>query len=385
MEAPLLNVFQTGMSWLPEQPGNGLDRVYYALYENLPSANVQVYGSVAGSELVAQQSSGKIKAFDRDTASLANRLMKQRLLVRSELKKRSYDLVASHFALYMFPVLGLVKPYPLVVHFHGPWADESRVEGEGSKAYNFKKYIERRVYRQADMFIVLSTAFRDVLIHDFGVPNARIRIVPGGADIERFDSGAGKSDARDRMGWDSDKWIVVSVRRLARRMGLENLIDAVGSLADTYPNLRLKIAGTGPIENELRRRIADRGAEDIIELLGYVPEQLLPSVYKAADVSVVPTVSLEGFGLITVESLASGTPCLVTPVGGLPEVVKDLSSNLITTDTSTDALTTALKGFLSGETELQDAQTCIDFARANYDWKAVALKTRQVYEEVMSR
>ncbi|NND72398.1 MAG: glycosyltransferase family 4 protein [Rhodothermales bacterium] len=373
------------MSWLPEQPGNGLDRVYHALFENLPHANVQAYGSVAGSRAVAEQSGGMIVAFDSDKASLATRLMKQRLLVRAELKKRNYDLIASHFALYTYPILGLIKPFPLVVHFHGPWADESRVEGEGNKAYNFKKYIERRVYRQADMFIVLSTAFRDVLIEHFGVPAKKIRIVPGGADLDRFDVGGDQLAARNRLGWESDKTIIVSVRRLARRMGLEHLIDSVSTLSAQFPDLRLKIAGKGPIQDELQQRIIDRNAGDVIELLGYVPEELLPSIYSAADLSVVPTVSLEGFGLITVESLASGTPCLVTPVGGLPEVVRDLSADLITSDTTTESLTDSLARILSREISLPDSQMCIAFAREHYDWKAVARKTRKVYDEVLSQ
>ena len=380
-----LNIFQTGMSWLPEQPGNGLDRVYYALFQNFDTVHVSARGSVAGSERVGQESGGKIIAFESDTAPLGKRLLKQRALVKSELKKGDFDLVASHFALYTYPLLGIIKKLPLVVHFHGPWADESAVEGEGERAYKFKKYIERRVYSKADMFIVLSEAFRDVLVSDFGISPNKIRIVPGGADIQRFDSGLSRADARAKLGWEQDALTIVSVRRLARRMGLENLIDAVANLADEYPKLRLKIAGKGPIEDELRLRIKNRGAEHIIDLVGYVAEEDLPATYTAANLSVVPTLKLEGFGLITVESLASGTPCLVTPVGGLPEVVRGLSETLVCEDTSLESLQRSLSDILSGRTEVPDSKTCRDYARQNYDWKAVALKTRQVYDEVLAR
>ena len=372
-----------GMGWYPENPGNGLDRVYYALYKNLHHASVSVSGSVAGSPAVAEQSAGKIKAFESDKAPLVRRLLKQRALVKQEFDKRSIDLVASHFALYTFPVLGLIQDRPLVVHFHGPWADESRVEGDNDSSYKFKKYIERRVYNQADRFIVLSTAFHDVLVKDFGIDPSIIRIVPGGADIDRFDTGLDIKAARQKLGWKSEGTIIVSVRRLARRMGLENLVIAISMLVGDFPDLYLKIAGKGPIEEELKTLITQLGIEKHVEMLGYVAEEDLPAAYAAANLSVVPTLKLEGFGLITVESLAAGTPCLVTPVGGLPEVVSQLSSSLVLPDTDVECLVRRLRDILSGGVDIPDAKTCRDFARENYDWKAVAMKTRAVYDEVV--
>ena len=380
-----LKIYQTGMSWLPEQPGNGLDRVYYALFENFAHANIDVRGSVAGSDRAAEESNGKIKAFASDTAPLASRMIKQRALVKADLEGQAFDLIASHFALYTYPILSLIKNRPLVVHFHGPWADESAVEGDGERAYKLKKYIERRVYSKADMFIVLSKAFRRVLISDFGVPESKIRIVPGGADLDRFDSGLTQSDARKKLGWAEDQTIIVSVRRLAKRMGIENLIDSVRHLANTNPNIRLKIAGKGPLEDELQRQIVQLGLQQVVDLLGYVSEDDLPAIYAAANLSVVPTVKLEGFGLITVESLASGTPCLVTPVGGLPEVVGGLSESLVAEGAGQEHLQAALEGIVSGETAIPSSEACREYARQNYDWKAVALKTRAVYDEVLAR
>lgn len=371
------------MSWLPEQPGNGLDRVYHALYENLPGAGVEVCGSVAGSDTVSKETAGKIVGFESDKASLVKRIMGQRALVSKKLKEENFDLIASHFALYTFPILGLIDKLPLVVHFHGPWAAESQVEGDSGRTLKFKKYIERRVYARADRFIVLSEAFRDVLISDYGIDRSKIRIVPGGADLDRFDTSLTTEEARDHFGWKKDAHIIVSVRRLARRMGLENLITTVLRLKDDYPDLQLKIGGKGPIEGELRELIARHQLEGNIEMLGYVAEEDLPVVYAAADLSVVPTLKLEGFGLITVESLAAGTPCLVTPVGGLPGVVSDLSPSLILPDTSVDSLVARLKDVLSGSVILPDREQCKSFARENYDWAAVARNTRAVYDEVV--
>jgi glycosyltransferase involved in cell wall biosynthesis len=98
---------------------------------------------------------------------------------------------------------------------------------------------------------------------------------------------------------------------------------------------------------------------------------------------VVPTVALEGFGLVTVESLASGTPVVVTPVGGLPEVVGDLAPDLILPDPSPAAIADRLAAILGGRLRLPDAEACRRYARDRFGWEVVARRTRQVYEEAL--
>ena len=73
------------------------------------------------------------------------------------------DLVAAHFALYTAPLLDLIHRTPLVVHFHGPWALESAVEGSGRISVGAKRMIEQLVYRRAQRVIVLSYAFAELV------------------------------------------------------------------------------------------------------------------------------------------------------------------------------------------------------------------------------
>jgi len=94
-------------------------------------------------------------------------------------------------------------------------------------------------------------------------------------------------------------------------------------------------------------------------------------------------VALEGFGLIAVESLAAGTPVLVTPVGGLPEVVSDLSTNLVLPGSGAEDLADGLAQALTGELTLPDDEACQSFARTRYDWPVIAVRTRDVYAEVL--
>ncbi len=370
------------MGWLPEQPGNGLDRVYHSLAHALPGAGVDMTGLVVGSPEVSVSSSGRVTTFAPDSSSLPTRLLGARRAARKVLAA-GVDVVASHFALYTLPLLDLLEDTPLVVHFHGPWALESASEGDGSAKTWLKQMLETRVYQRADRCIVLSEAFRTLLHRTHGVPHNRIRVVPGGVDVDRFAVEASPSTARARLGWPQDRPIFLSVRRLARRMGLENLIEAFARVQEAHPDALLYIAGTGPLHAALEAQIRARGLTDHARLLGFVPDRDLPYAYRAADLSVVPTVQLEGFGLITVESLAAGTPVLVTPVGGLPETVRGLSEALILPDASIDALAHGLAAALRTPASLPTRSSCREYARATFGWPAIAHRTRDVYAEAV--
>ena len=375
---PRLRALQIGMSWFPQQPGNGLDRMFYGLAQHLPGAGVDARSLVVGSEIV---SSDAVRAVAPSDAPLSQRLWRLRQAVAAEPLER-YDVVAAHFALYALPALDRLRRRPFVVHFHGPWAAESKAEGEGAVPTFFKTTIERLVYGRADRFVVLSEAFRDVLVRDHGISERRIRIVPGGVDAARFDTGLTRHAARERLDWPTDRPIALSVRRLVRRVGLENLIDAMNAVRQQHPEALLLIAGRGPLADALKAQIVHAGLEHHVRLLGFVPDAELPLAYRAADVSVVPTAALEGFGLIAAESLAAGTPPLVTPVGGLPEVVRALSPRLVLPGAHPAALAEGLAGAFGDALALPSAEACQAYACRRFDWPAVAAQTRTVYEEL---
>ena len=381
-EGPDLRVLQIGMSWFPEQAGNGLDRVFHALTQNLPDVGVSVTGVVAGSARVARDTGGHVRAFAEESAPLLRRMVAARRAIRNELRANRPDLVASHFAMHTAPAIDLLSDLPLVVHFHGPWAAESKMEGGTGRSVRVKAWIERRVYRRAHQFIVLSDAFKKVLSESYHVDESQIRIVPGGVDTDCFAIPFTQMEARERLGWPVDRPIVLSVRRLARRMGLERLIEAVGRVRHEVQDVLVLVVGKGQLRSELEARIRDSGLSRHVRLLGFLPEGDLPLAYRAADISIVPSTALEGFGLTTVESLAAGTPVLVTPSGGLPEVVRDLADELVCDGMHSSDLAARLIPALRGDLRLPSAEACRAYARARYDWSIVAEKTRAVYDEV---
>lgn len=369
---------QCGMGWFPEQEG-GLNRVYYNLARSLPTIGVGVRGLVTGT---APDQDANVRAFASPTAPLPARWWGARRAAAATLSAHPVDLVASHFALYTFPLLDGIRGRPLVVHFHGPWASEASVERR-RLLLRARQAVETAVYRRADRFIVLSEAFSTVLQETYAVPAERIRVVPGGTDVGRFDVPVSRDEARRRLGWPEGRPVVLAVRRLARRMGLETLIDAMSLLHERVPDALLYVAGRGPLAAELRDHIAALGLDDHVRLLGYVPDEDLPLAYRAATLSVVPTQALEGFGLITVESLAAGTPVFVTPVGGLPEAVRGLSPSLVMPGSDAPSMARHLAAALQDEFAIPSADQCREYTRTHFDWSTVARRTRSVYEEVL--
>jgi glycosyltransferase involved in cell wall biosynthesis len=166
-------------------------------------------------------------------------------------------------------------------------------------------------------------------------------------------------------------------------MGLESLIEAIKEVRGRVPEILLLIGGRGRLSKELSARVLSLGLEEHVRFLGFVSDEQLPLAYRAADLTVVPTMALEGFGLIAAESLAAGTPTLVTPVGGLPEVVRDLSPALVLPGTGIRSLAEGIGAALTGELSLPSEDTCQNYSRSRYDWPVIAARVREVYEEAL--
>jgi len=143
-----------------------------------------------------------------------------------------------------------------------------------------------------------------------------------------------------------DKILLLTVRRLAARMGLENLVEAMRTIERERGDVMLIIGGRGEIENQLRRQIEDAGLQRTV-LAGYIAyDRELPQYYQASDLFVMPSITLEGFGLSTAESLACGTPVLGTPTGGTPEILQEEFPDYILSGIGPDDLATGILGKL---------------------------------------
>jgi len=379
----IIETIQLGSEWISESAG-GLSRYYSELVQELPKLGVGVRGLVVGSKRVATETGGAVHPFAPLGSSLPTRLAGVRASVRRAFAECPDALFVSHFPLYAAPCLDLQRGRPLAVHFQGPWSAESGIEGDGRLATRAKHWTESQVYKRAARLIVLSRAFARLLEERYDVPAERIRVIPGAVNTRRFLPTRSRGDARRALGWPTDRPIVLVVRRLVRRMGLENLLAAVRLAKGSVPDVLVIIAGTGPLSDELKQRAQAEGLSSNVRFTGYLPEADLPAAYRAADLSVVPSVALEGFGLIVAESLAAGTPALVTNVGGLPETIEELAPQCIVHEAGVRPLAAMLVDALRGTLPLPPLAECIRHAQTHFDWSVVTGRVRDTYLEALS-
>lgn len=176
-----------------------------------------------------------------------------------------------------------------------------------------------------------------------------VAVIPPGVDTERFrpPQRDERRLARERFGLDPDGLTVVSISRLVPRKGMDVLILAAARIAGRHPGLQVAIGGAGRDTRRLARLIESIGAP--VRLLGRVPENDLPELYRAGDVFAMlcrtrwAGLEQEGFGIVFQEAAATGVPQVAGQSGGSAEAVVDGETGLVvrrpeSVDDAADAL-----------------------------------------------
>lgn len=266
-----------------------------------------------------------------------------------------FDVAYVHNAFQQAGLLRAGVDVPTLYAFHAPVAEEVRLDADRGKyapatqlaraAARGFAHLERRAVRDANAVLTRSAFTRETMRREYG-PARDSRTVPLAVDTERFAYEPKPGEAREALGLAPDRPTLLTVRRLVARMGVEALVDAMALVRERHPGARLLVAGDGYLREDLAARVAARDLTGTVDLLGFVPEAALPAHYAAADLFVLPTRSLEGFGLATIEALSCGTPVLATPVGANPEVVGGLDEALLTEGTDAAALAAGVDRWL---------------------------------------
>lgn len=201
-----------------------------------------------------------------------------------------------------------------------------------------RKHIEKAIIRNAAKVVVLSEYTKRSLTGTYRMRPTGIKVIPGGVDLKRFYPINDKHEIRNQLDLPDNKVILFCVRNLVERMGLGNLIHAFSDVTQKVPDIFLVIGGEGPLKERLHHMIKERNLENHIKINGFISETDLPAFYRMADLFVLPTKELEGFGLVTLEAMASGVPVLGTPVGGTLEILGRFDLGLLFKNTTAEAM-----------------------------------------------
>jgi glycosyltransferase involved in cell wall biosynthesis len=240
--------------------------------------------------------------------------------------------------------------------------------------------LERTAVRSCARIFVLSDFSRSLLTTDHPHERGKIVSVSGGVDTASFSPADGKGAARGRLGIDVKERLVVTVRRAEPRMGIEQLLRALPMVSGKQ--LGLAVVGGGLLTDELRRLTARLGLGDRVRFGGRVSDEELRDWYRAADLFVLPTVAYEGFGMVTLEALASGTPVVGTTAGATPELLEPLDRRLVARGSDPEALAAAIGDALAFADDAFRAR-CRDYAQARFDWDRITGMWEEELAEVV--
>jgi glycogen(starch) synthase len=266
---------------------------------------------------------------------------------------------------------------PLVATIHA--TEHGRNRGIHDPGQQYINDVEWWLTYEAWRVIVCSEAMRQEVQRLFGLGGDKVAVIPNGIAIPVFQPDE-SVPARTAFAAPDEK-LLFHMGRLVPEKGAGVLLETVPHLLKHH-NLRVVIAGSGPLRPELERRAAALGVKDRVHFTGFIPDSVALALYRYADVAVVPS-TYEPFGIVALEAMAAGAPLVISDVGGLADIVthgvsglKAVPGDLSSLAEQIDRLLTdqPLAHRLAGEAFRQ--------VRLRYSWTEVARATLDFYRAV---
>jgi D-inositol-3-phosphate glycosyltransferase len=308
-----------------------------------------------------------------------------------------YDLVHSHYW-----VSGLVGrqlqqmwDVPMVHMFHTLGEMKNRVaKSEGDREVTARIAGERQVMEWSDRLVAATPLDKAQMVWYYGADPHKIAVIPAGVDTELFHP-RDRARVRRQLGLPGlDTPILLFVGRIERLKGIDTLLESVAVVSRFCAgrNLKVLIVGGGDQtedENaELRRVVQlhrDLNLQEQVEFVGSKPQEMLPLYYSAADITIMPS-HYESFGLVAVESMASGTPVIASNVGGLSYTVKNGETGFLVPEENHFALAEQVHTLLKNPDLRESMGEAAARHAQQYSWSNIAEQMADLYdEEIMAR
>ena len=294
-----------------------------------------------------------------------------------------FDLVHGHDWLVAAAGDHLARRFraPLVTTIHA--TEYGRHQGWVDKhPQSYIHGVERWISNRSDRVVVCSYYMREQIADIFGVDERRVAVIPNGIDPDDLRPHDDPELARLRSEFAApDERLVLLIGRLVYEKGFQLALEAMPRLIEAVPGTRFLVAGSGTHEQELRRQAAEAGLMEHGTFLGWIGDDVLHSLYRIADVCVVPSI-YEPFGLVALEAMASGCPCIVADTGGLREVVPNEDVGLRFRDRDPQSLGETVKRVLT-DADLRERLVAETSEHVlGFDWNDVAERTAALYGEL---
>src|SRR5205807_1541696 len=238
--------------------------------------------------------------------------------------------------------------------------------------------VERWMANRADRVITCSAYMREHVADIYGLEEDRITVIPNGIDPTELVPVADLGSLRREFAQPHER-LVLLVGRLVYEKGFQLALEALPGLIERLADVRFVVAGSGTHEQELRAQANELGLDGHGTFLGWIGDDVLHSLYRIADLCVVPSI-YEPFGLVALEAMASGCPCIVADTGGLREIVPgDETVGLRFNGGDAEHLGIMIERLLTDESLRERLVAEASEHVLRFDWADVARQTAKVY------
>ena len=297
-------------------------------------------------------------------------------------KEGNFDVIHAHDWLVAYAAKTLKNSYgtPIVATIHA--TEAGRNSGIHDETQRYINDTEWMLTYEASEVIVNSNYMKNELQRLFGLPFEKINVVPNGVNLNLYSGIERDYEFRRQYAADNEK-IILFVGRLVYEKGIQHLIAAMPKILDKYHDSKLVIAGKGGMIDELKAQVNAMGISNKVYFTGYLNSKQVVKMYKCADVAVFPS-TYEPFGIVALEGMLSGTPVVVSDVGGLNEIVQHGENGMKSYAGNPNSLADSIISLL------YDPALCMKVAKnakakvkAEYNWQKIAQDTHFAYQKAI--
>ena len=294
-------------------------------------------------------------------------------------KNGKFDVIHAHDWLVAYSAKSIKESYniPLISTIHA--TESGRNSGIHDETQRYINDSEWMLTYESSEVIVNSNYMKNEVQRLFGLPYDKINVIPNGVNLQLFSNVNIDYDFRRQYAMDNEK-IILYVGRLVYEKGIQNLIAAMPKILDRYHDSKLIICGRGGMIDELREQVKYLGIENKVYFAGYCDSKKMQKMYKCADVAVFPS-TYEPFGIVAIESMLSGTPTIVSDVGGLNEIIEHGVTGMKSYAGNANSIADSVLSLLFDPKLCANiSQNAIKKVKENYNWSKITDSTYYVYQ-----
>ncbi|MFH1402294.1 MAG: glycosyltransferase family 4 protein, partial [Patescibacteria group bacterium] len=209
-----------------------------------------------------------------------------------------------------------------------------------------------------------------------------IVVIPNGVDIKNFSreySEKELNELKQKLNKESEDKFLITTSRLTHKNGVGDLIKSFVYLPE---NIKLLIIGTGEDEKKLKKITQERNLKNRVKFLGFIDHKEIPKYLKISDIFIRPSLS-EGLGNSFLEAMVAKVPVIATPVGGIPDFLKDKETGFFCQAENPESIAEQVKYLLNNpaitETIVKNARQLV---LQKYNWDKIIKDMRRIFNKL---